>query len=409
MKSVIKRIIGKNISRKLSMFRYKFYNFLCSFLPMKNEILMESHPDFSCNTFELYRYMLKMGLNNKMHILWRVENPEKYLNKLPHNVSCIDYYPKTRIEKIKNYLRCNRAKISVSCNRSLQRFKVSKRQLNIYLDHGSQLKNLNKNYVNEKYPDCGYYVSQSSFFVPYNIEQYNLNENQIVCLGLARNDQLFRHYDSLHKLLSREFSKIVLWVPTFREHKNKKRIDVDSNFPFGFPLLYSDNDIILLDNLLKKHNVLLIVKPHPAQDVSCLQALSSDYIKILYNDELQNASIQTNELLAQVDAMITDYSSIYYDFLICDKPLALTLDDYEKYKVQKGFVFNDPLEVLVGEYLYKIDDLLTFIDNVVYGNDIKKDERNRIKTKINDYLDDKSSERLYDFILSEYSKRWGPI
>lgn len=57
------------------------------------------------------------------------------------------------------------------------------------------------------------------------------------------------------------------------------------------------------------------------------------------------------------DALITDYSSVCVDYLIVDKPIAYTLDDYEVYKQTRGFVFEDPHEYMPGHHLYRFSDL----------------------------------------------------
>ena len=96
--------------------------------------------------------------------------------------------------------------------------------------------------------------------------------------------------------------------------------------------------------------------------------------------------------------MITDYSGIYYDYLLTDKIIGFTTDDFEKYKEEKGFVFENPKEYMAGENIENIKDLYTFIDNVITNNDIYKKKRNKMKTLFNKYADDKSSERLAKFL-----------
>ena len=382
---------------------YPILNVACSLLPMQDEIILESHPDLTCNTFELYRYMIKQGLNKKYKLTWLVSDPERCKRLYnDYNVSFIYNLPKGLVDKAKLYIRTNRAKVAIACNKRIQRYRTSKKQLNIYLDHGSQMKNMLINGIRwDVY--CDYTISQSQFFAPYIMEQYNVERDQVIVTGLPRNDQLYKKYDSISRIISdiENYKKVIIWVPTLRQHRNVARIDCKSNFPFGLPLLYSQDMIEQLNELLEETETLLIIKPHPAQFLGAIKDFSSNNIRFIYNDDLLEHEIQTNELLSQTDAMITDYSSIYYDYLLLDRPIAITLDDFKEYNDQKGFVFRNPFDVLKGYYLYDVKDLHSFIHDVACGIDRSLLERTEVKRFIDDYQDDNSSKRVYDFIVKK--------
>lgn len=403
----IKKILGEYNASKLARVFCYIPNIICSFLPMNDEILLESNPDLSCNTYELYRYFLQMGIHKKYKLTWRVRNPHLYTDNKPENVYYIEKYPSSISNKIKNYIRCNRAKISISCNANLPRYKTSRHQLNIYLDHGSQLKSMRTKDGMKAPLSCDYYTSQSKFFVPYHLQEYDINKEQIVCTGLPRDDQFFRENNTIIKIVPefKKYKKIVIWAPTFREHRDGYRVDCHSNYPYGLPFVFSEDDINELKLCLEEENVLLLIKPHPAQNIEKLKMNNSEFIHVVMSEDLSRFNIQINELLAQTDALITDYSSIYYDYLFVKKPIALTLDDYNEYQDEKGFVFDDPLDVLVGEVLYSIDDLCSFIVNVSNEKDLFFEQREALQRKINDYNDGRSTERVYNFIMSEIAQR----
>ena len=377
-------------------------NIFCSFLPMNNEILLESYPDLACNTYPLFKYMLDKGLNNKIDITWMVSDPEKYINEYSSfpNVYFIKYDTKGIAKKIKRYIRRNRAKAIVATNRFVSKKFVGKKQLNIYIEHGSPIKDCKEQFLNF---ECDYIISQGPLFESAFVSQYGVNKSQIVNLGFPRNDEMFSSPANIINIYpdAHNFRKIIIWVPTFREHIDKKRVDVDSHFPLGIPILYSVGDVRQLNDKLSKNNILVIIKPHPAQDVSVLKNLNSSNIRLLYNDDLERFNVQTNELLAQTDAMIGDYSGIYFDYLLLDKPIGITLDDYEQYRAQKGMVYDDPLKVLVGEYIYTLDDLLCFADHVSDDVDTTIEQRKPIKQASNVYPYYGSTERVYNFIVEK--------
>lgn len=386
---------------------HKLLNFICALLPMNNEIILESHPDLTCNTWPLFQFMLKKKLNKKIRITWLVNNPEQYekiYNNL-FNISFIEIKPKGFIKRLKKYIRCNRARCIITSNRHVSKNKVGKDQVNIYLDHGSPLKDCKAIFKSINF-SCDYYISQGPLFVETIMEQYDLNKTQVVCLGLPRNDELFTNKNSIEILYDdiNDFNKIIIWVPTFREHKNKKRVDVDSHFPFGIPILYTENEIWQLNDYLLKRNVLLIIKPHPAQDLSVLKDFNSSNIRFLYNSDLEKYDIQTNELLAQTDAMISDYSSIYWDYLLLERPIGITLDDYEQYKEQFGFAFENPLDVLVGEFIYNTHDLITFIEQVIQNKDVNKEKRKVLLKKAQIEPVNESTKRVYEFVVKKLNE-----
>ena len=403
IKRLLKKTFGQYNASIIAKTACIIPNCFCALFPMRDEILLESNPDFSCNTYELYRFFLKANLNKKYKLVWRVRKPELYSDNSPENVYYISKYPVGVINRIKHYIRCNRAKVSISCNTNLPKYKVAKKQINIYLDHGSQLKSMRSKDGQKAPLNCDYLISQSSFFVPYHLQEYSIREDQIVCTGLPRDDQFYRHHESLCTLVPKaaQYSKIIIWTPTFRAHKNGYRVDCNTDYPYGLPFLLTEDDVRRLSEYLNAENVLLIIKPHPVQDVSRLLSLGTNNIFVISSEMLSEANVQINELLAQADAMITDYSSIYYDYLFTGNPIALTLDDFSQYQNEKGFVFENPLEVLKGDLVYSLEDLLSFVNNVASGIDPTKQERLKLQQTINDYDDGKASERVYNFILGK--------
>lgn len=407
LKRTIKNLVGDNVTEAVVRVKYGLRNFLCGFLPMNDEIILESHPDMTCNSYALYEYMLKRGLNKKYKLTWLVRDTAKYADYSVENVDFLAIAPKKLGERIKTYIRCNRAKVVLTCHTHVSTRCVSGKQLNIFMDHGSQLKSILVN--GKRFPlKCGYMNCQSPFFIPYNLAQYELNEDQVTALGLPRNDELFHNTGTIGRLIENiaEYDKAIFWAPTFRRHHGKERVDCDIDYPLGLPIFRSEQDAEKLNMVLARNNVLMIIKPHPSSDLSVIKEQKLSNIMFLYNGDLEAAGVQLNEILAQTDAMITDYSSIYYDYLLLDRPIGLTFDDYHEYAQQKGFVFDDPLEILKGEYLYDLEDLCGFAVQVAMGQDNAREERNRVKDLVHTYQDDRSSERMYNFIMEQLDQRW---
>jgi CDP-glycerol glycerophosphotransferase (TagB/SpsB family) len=99
--------------------------------------------------------------------------------------------------------------------------------------------------------------------------------------------------------------------------------------------------------------------------------------------------------------MVTDYSSVYYDYLLCDKPIGLCFDDFEEYKQREGFTVDVDYILSGGEKLYNKDDFCAFIERISKGEDNLPDERREIRDLIHLHVDNKASERTVEHILSE--------
>lgn len=407
IKEIIKKMLGSERTKRLSFLKYRILNIFCNFFPMQKEIILESHPDFACNSYALYKYFIKKGINKNYIITWLIDG-----SLVPRfndeNVKFLNMYPRGFYEKIKYYIHCNRARILIASNRHRPKYKASEKQLNIYLDHGSQAKSMLKSDGSRMGLSCDYLICQSSFFIPYNLSQYTLTEEQIICTGLPRNDELFIRHNSLKRLVCdiEKFNKVIIWVPTFRQHKNEYRIDCKHDYPLGLPIFNSLQDFCTLNEVLIKERTLLLIKPHPAQRLDLIKVHNLSNVRLIYNNEMFNSDIQMNELLEQVDAMITDYSSIYYDYLLTHRPIGITLDDYDDYAGEKGFVFDDPLEVFKGFYIYTPADFFTFIQDTAKGIDREKKSREEICRIIHTFQDGNSSARVFKFIMSKVEERF---
>ena len=84
------------------------------------------------------------------------------------------------------------------------------------------------------------------------------------------------------------------------------------------------------------------------------------------------------KFVALTDALLSDYSSIAIDYLIVDRPIAYTLDDFEEYRKTRGFLVEDPRVYMPGYHLYVFDDLKRFILDLFEGKDLYKEQREQM-------------------------------
>ena len=91
--------------------------------------------------------------------------------------------------------------------------------------------------------------------------------------------------------------------------------------------------------------------------------------------------------------MLTDYSSIYHDYLLLNRPIFFIPYDYEWFANQFGFIY-DYLGKIPGGNANDANTLITFLKRVFDGNDDFKQERCTLRDEIHTYKDTFSSKRV---------------
>ena len=67
-----------------------------------------------------------------------------------------------------------------------------------------------------------------------------------------------------------------------------------------------------------------------------------------------------------MDSLLTDYSSVFIDYLVTGKPMAFICNDLDAYGKSRGFCFNPPEEYMPGELINNFEQLKKYfatIDN----------------------------------------------
>lgn len=226
----------------------------------------------------------------------------------------------------------------------------------------------------------------SDYFKELAKKSFGASDEQCVVLGYPRNDLIFTEVNALDKLGidTSNYSKIILWMPTWR---------TDNTFP-----IISSRNIQELDDFLGKENILIILKPHPNQvEIDFLNRKYNNII-ILWNEALQSVNVEPYHLFVDVDALLTDYSSVFYDFLLTMKPVGFTIDDFEDYSKSYGFAFDDPLSYMPGQKMTNITELYGFLQNIKSGTDYFLEERIRINDLANKYKDGNNCRRVCEFL-----------
>ncbi|MFE4895611.1 CDP-glycerol glycerophosphotransferase family protein [Peribacillus butanolivorans] len=234
----------------------------------------------------------------------------------------------------------------------------------------------------EVYQKFDYVTTGSEKMAEIFQESFQLPKSHILRTGIPRTDFFFNDESkktSRKALLAMfpelEHKKIMLYAPTFRnDGLNTKEIALD------LELLYKE---------LQSENYALLLKLHPA--VKAEHDLQHKFPGFVYP---VHSDFHVNQLLVSTDLLITDYSSIPFEFSYLEKPMIFFAYDLEKYEKERGF-WEDYSSSMPGPVVSTNEELLEKIRNADYS--IEKIEP--FKQKWNQYSTGNSSEKLVDFLF----------
>lgn len=362
--------------------------------PLKNIIVFESVPDLSDNTKAVFDEFLKRNFNKKYKLIWLVEKKSKQYPKIKNVKYFNNNLNKSVLDKLYRMKINYSAKCFISCNRCLTPTRDG--QTSFYLTHGTPIKSVRKFY---SVPESVNYTIVGSKNVEklYAYEKH-INEEKVIGLGYSRNDELTNRKIDLKKILDTECEKIIVWYPTYRQNKNYNGIVL--KVP-ALPLLDDEEKAKELNDYARNCNTLIVAKPHFAQDISCIKKLNLSNIRLIDDKFFIENKISSYNFVGNCDALLTDYSSIYYDFTLCDKPIGVIWSDINEYSENPGFAVDLNFYLKGAVKIYDIEDYKKFIYNVSKNIDDLKKDRNEIKDFVNYSSDGKNSERVVDFIVEK--------
>lgn len=344
-----------------------------------NTIVFLSTPDYADNSRALSEYLAK-NFEGKFKLYWCVDNPDTLSKRYPNEkvtfIKKKNKYGELKFDTIPIVMR---AKYIMSTHGFfVKKPQSNTKQVYIRLWHGCGYKDKSE-IDNRTFRAFDYALVSGPLFIETKKRYWNVEESRILPLGYPRYDWLLKNTDKAIDYYNRirgNAKKVIIWMPTFRNALNKRMSNFDG--PPVFPLMSDGRSWELLNEICEKNGVIVLVKKHQFQLDYNINFDAFKNISLISDSDFDREDIPMYQFLAVTDGLITDYSSVAFDYLIVNKPIAFALDDYEYYKEKRGFVFDDPRHYMPGHHLYKIDDLCAFVKDVAEGNDLYVSERKRI-------------------------------
>ncbi len=363
--------------------------------PRKKAIIFESTPNFTDNTYWFFKYLAEnTDVPKKYKLVWLLKTHDGFRDKLCGvKIKSITKNPTNLKEKFDFTYYSLFAKFIVDCNNYV--YKKNYQQKRVFLGHGMPLKIVKDYDLIKGEVDMNMITTYNFNSHFYDIGDTDENMRNF---GYCRTDILA---ENAGKRKNRDKTYIV-WMPTYRQHFSASELKIENRFPLGLPVIKSHDNMREINDYLKEKNTILYIRPHPAQDVSVMHIDEMSNIVIADNAFLDSKGMQLYEFLTKTDALITDYSSVYYDYLMIERPIALAIEDLDDFKAKWPMYFDDFKANYKCPYLYTVEDLKKFIKDVAEDNDEYEEKRLKAKNRFYDYTDGKTCERIYKFMVNEY-------
>ncbi len=356
---------------------------------------------YGCSPKAVYEYMLRQDEFKDWTFIWAFKNAKKH-RFLEENPNTIVVKQTARVYEKK----LARAKYWVTNYRVPDHIWPRKDQVYVQCWHGTPLKRLGYDLENsenaidsiadirKKYAidaaKFNYILSPSGFASEKFISAWNLKEtgmeDKVMEIGYPRNDFLINHTPEDIRMIKErleipEDKKVILYAPTWRDNQH----EAGTGFTYD---LNVDFDA-LREELGDEYVILFRVHYLVASKFSF-----DDYEGFIYNVSSYD---DINHLYLIADLLITDYSSVFFDYGILKKPMLFYMYDLEDYKDSiRGFYFG--IDKLPGRIITEEkelpDAIRDSIDNFVY------DEKYReFNETFSNREDGQASRRFVDWVF----------
>ncbi|MGL5417379.1 MAG: CDP-glycerol glycerophosphotransferase family protein [Clostridium sp.] len=361
----------------------------------KNTILYECFhgKQMGDSPYAIFRELIDNPKYKGYTHIWALNNEE----------SCEDKYklaPNVKLVKVgsTDYMRYLASAEYLINNTTFPPYYIKKEgQIYVNTWHGTPLKTLGKymkgskgqhKNIQRNLLQADYLINPNKFTADVMLESHDIDgiyNGYVAECGYPRVDMTVNcHADILKKRMNLETEKkIILYAPTWRGEVGNVDGDIEK-FIKDYERLKEE-----LDNeyeiLLRVHSLML-----------------APLKKAGYGSSIVSEKVDTNELLGIVDVLITDYSSIMFDYMVTKKPLALYCYDFEKYSLERGLIIS--LDEIPAKISKSIDELIENIKNIEVTHRENNEKYKMCLEKYNKNDDGLATKRFIEMIFEKDTK-----
>ena len=383
---------------------YKILFWLVGLLPAdKRLIIFESYlgKQYSCNPRALYEYLLETNWDYKL--LWSVDPRfAKYFED--HNIPYINRF------SLKWLYYMARARYWISNSRLPIWIPKPKHTIYVQTWHGTPLKKLALDIEEVQMPNVKTNQYKKTFIKESSRWDYLISPNaysteifrrafkyekEIIESGYPRNDYLIKNNnDKFINVKKKELGipsnkKIILYAPTWRDDLfySVGRYKFDLNLELDLMRKTLGEEYVLL---LRMH---YLIFEH--LDVTDYEGFVYDFTD--YED--------IRDLYLISDVLITDYSSVFFDYAILKRPIIFYTFDIERYRSKiRGFYF-DFEKLAPGPLVFTTEDIIKHIKEFEDKGFYLSKNNEMFLNKFFYLESGKSSQRVVERVFAERSSQ----
>lgn len=348
------------------------YKLTYKLIPIDNKtvIFISFHGrGYSDNPKAIYEEMIKDPRFKDFTFIWAIKNHKKKNIQIP-DAKIIEYF------SIPYFYYLSKSKYWIfNCKMPLY---IEKKKSQIYLQtwHGTPLKRLahdidvseNTTFYRsgvsyEKMVESydkdvaryNYMISPNQFCTEVFQTSFRINKERLIETGYPRNDFITNASKEDIKKIKEKYhlpndKKIILYAPTWRDNSY-----VASGYTFELQAHFHQWKEMFSDEYI------VVFKPH----YLIINKFADDHSLdgFLYSID---ATAEINELYVISDIMITDYSSVFFDYAVLNRPIYFYMYDLESYKDELRGFYLDIYNELPGKVYEDESTMLTDIKNHVY-------------------------------------------
>lgn len=359
-------------------------------LPLRDKtILYESFHGrlMSCNPYAIFKFLLHDERFSDFTHIWVIESSD---------------YIKREYRRLKNLICVKRgsdlylrylASAKYLINNTTFPYYFIRKEGQFYLNtwHGTAMKSLGKHIqtsflehsnTQRNFLQTTHIINPNDFMQKVLLEDYEISKiyrGKALLSGYARIDLTLQEANK-QRLKEhfgiKEGERVLLYAPTYRGF-------------FG----QAEFEYATITKLLQELSVMpfkILFKGH----YETLKYIEKEDLRIC---DANDREIDTNELLSIVDILITDYSSIAFDFMPLDRPIIYYAYDYAQYKKERGVYFG--FEELGLQYCKSLEEVKALLSDTKFLS--AKNRYTHLKERFFPLEDGNSTQRIVDFFFFE--------
>ena len=300
----------------------------------------------------IYENMRKDPRFKDYKLVWAFHQPEKY-----------DAPQKIKTDGLNYFKTALAARVWVT-NSSVERGLNFTGKHTLYFNtwHGTPMKKMgtdigadNTSFGNKGDSHFDIMMSQGHFETDVFSRSFGIPKEKFLEAGLPRNDILANYTEEYRKLLReklniRQDQIVILYCPTFREYDKDESLGVVMAPPM---------DLKKWEQELGNKYVLLVRAHYEVSNVMKIE--DNSFVRDMTNYP------DLNDLYIVADILVSDYSSVFFDYSITGKPMLHFCYDYDKYSSKRGMYFDIREKVSGGTTEDQVIKLIKGLDTIEEG------------------------------------------